>query len=131
MLKDGQRLTVAGSVTGTLGVGRGGVLDLVSGTPTALDGLWLRDGGVVKASFNQSAPVAVSSFRADGAPVVRMTDCPVKIPPKFTLFTYAGEATLTEGLSWTVEGASRTSTVVVEDGKVVVRSVSGTMLIFR
>ena len=131
VLKDGQRLTVDGSVTGTLGVGRGGILDLVSGAPTALDGLWLRDAGVVKASFNQTVPVAVSTFRADGTPVVRMTDCPAKTPPKFTLFTYAGEATLAEELSWTVEGASRTSTIVVEDGKVMVRTASGTMLIFR
>ncbi len=130
-LQAGQRLTVSGAVKGTLGVGAGGVLDLTANPAAELDGLWLQDGGVVKASFNQTAPIALSSFRAEGTPVIELTDRPAQVPATFTLFTYAGDASLAEGLAWTVTGASRASTVVVEDGKVMVRTAVGTLLIVR
>ncbi len=130
-LKAGQRLTVSGAVKGTLGVGAGGVLDLTANPSAELDGLWLKEDGVVKASFNQTAPIALSSFRAEGTPVIELTDRPAQVPATFTLFTYAGDASLAEGLAWTVTGASRASTVVVEDGKVMVRTAVGTLLIVR
>ena len=130
-LKDGQRLTVAGAVKGTLGVGAGGVLDLAAAQPTALDGLWLRDGGTVRASLGQAAPVALGTFRAEGRPVIELVDVPAKMPATFTLFAYTGDATLAEGLEWSLKGASPASRVVVEDGRVTVRTAIGTTVILR
>ena len=130
-LKDGQRLTVAGAVKGTLGVGAGGVLDLAAVQPTACDGLWLRDGGTVRASLGRTTPVALGTFRAEGRPVLELVDVPAKMPATYTLFTYTGDATLTEGLEWTLEGASPASRVVVEDGRVTVRTAIGTTVILR
>ncbi len=130
-LKDGQRLTVAGAVKGTLGVGAGGVLDLTAAQPTACDGLWLRDGGTVRASLGRTTPVALGTFRAEGRPVLELVDVPAKMPATYTLFTYTGDATLAEGLEWTLEGASPASHVVVEDGRVMVRTAIGTTVILR
>lgn len=130
-LKDGQRLTVAGTVKGTLGVGAGGVLDLAAAQPTAFDGLWLRDGGTVRASLGRTVPVALGTFRAEGRPVLELVDVPAKMPATYTLFTYTGDATLAEGLEWTLEGASPASRVVVEDGRVMVRTAVGTTVILR
>ena len=130
-LKDGQRLTVAGTVKGTLGVGAGGVLDFAAARPTAFDDLWLRSGGTVRASLGQAAPVALGTFRAEGRPVLELVDVPARMPATFTLFTYAGDAALAEGLDWALKGASPASRVVVEDGRVMVRTAIGTTVIFR
>ena len=130
-LQDGQRLTVAGTVKGTLGVGAGGVLDLAAAQPAALDGLWLRGGGTVRASLGQAAPVALGTFRAEGRTVIELVDVPAKMPPKWTLFTYTGEAALAEGVEWTLEGVSPASRVAVEDGRVTVRTAIGTAVILR
>lgn len=130
-LKDGQRLTVAGAVKGTLGVGAGGVLDLAAAQPTAFDGLWLRDGGTVRASLGRTAPVALGTFRAEGHPVLELVDVPAKMPATYTLFTYTGDATLAEGLEWMLEGVSPASRIVVEDGRVTVRTAIGTTVILR
>ena len=130
-LKDGQRLTVAGTVKGTLGVGAGGVLDFAAARPTAFDDLWLRSGGTVRASLGQAAPVALGTFRAEGRPVLELVDVPARMPATFTLFTYTGDAALAEGLDWALKGASPASRVVVEDGRVMVRTAIGTTVIFR
>mgnify|MGYP000107455598 FL=1 len=53
------------------------------------------------------------------------------MPATFTLFTYAGDAALAEGLDWALKGASPASRVVVEDGRVMVRTAIGTTVIFR
>ena len=130
-LKDGQRLTVAGTVKGTLGVGAGGVLDFAAARPTAFDDLWLRSGGTVRASLGQAAPVALGTFRAEGRPVLELVDVPARMPATFTLFTYTGDAALAQGLDWALKGASPASRVVVEDGRVMVRTAIGTTVIFR
>ena len=130
-LKDGQRLTVAGTVKGTLGVGAGGVLDFAAARPTAFDDLWLRSGGTVRASLGQAAPGALGTFRAEGRPVLELVDVPARMPATFTLFTYTGDAALAQGLDWALKGASPASRVVVEDGRVMVRTAIGTTVIFR
>lgn len=130
-LKGGQRLTASGRIDGTLGVGAGGVFDMAAATPAAIDGLWLRGGGKLRASFLQEAPVALSNFRADGIPEIEMTDKPTSVPAKFTLFTYTDSANVANGTTWKVTGASRTSTIVAENGKVVLQSALGTLLLVR
>lgn len=130
-LAGGQRLTAAGSVRGTLGVAAGGVFDMASATPEALDDLWLRSGGVLRASFNQASPVPLAKFRAEKGAIVQMTDRPAKLPPKFPLFAYSGEEPDAADMACSVSGAAPNSALVFENGRISVVTAIGTLLILR
>ncbi len=130
-LAAGQRLAVAGSVRGTLGVAAGGVFDMVAATPEALDELWLQSGGVLRASFSQSAPVPLAKFKSEKGAVVQMADRPVKLPPKFPLFAYSGDEPDAADLACSVSGAAPNSALVFENGRISVVTAVGTLLILR
>lgn len=127
----GQTLAAAGTVRGTLGVAAGGVFDMAAATPTALDDVWLQPGGVLRASFHQTAPVPLTTFRADKASVVEMEDRPAKLPPKFPLFSYTGDAPDMAALACTIRGAASNSTLIAEKGRISLATAVGTMIILR
>lgn len=127
----GQTLAAAGTVRGTLGVAADGVFDMAAATPTALDDVWLQPGGVLRASFHQTAPVPLTTFRADKASVVEMVDRPAKLPPKFPLFSYTGDAPDMDALACTIRGAAPNSTLIAEKGRISLATAVGTMIILR
>lgn len=130
-LAAGQRLSASGSVRGTLGVAAGGVFDMASATPEALDDLWLRPGGVLRASFSQTSPVPLAKFKGEKGAIVQMTDRPAKLPPKFPLFTYSGDEPDAADMACSVSGAAPNSALVFENGRISVVTAVGTLLILR
>lgn len=130
-LTAGQRLEAAGAVRGTLGVAAGGVFDMAAAAPEALDDLWLRPGGVLRASFNQSSPVPLAKFKGEKGAIVQMTDRPAKLPPKFPLFTYSGDEPDAADMACSVSGAAPNSALVFENGRISVVTAVGTLLILR
>lgn len=130
-LAAGQTLAVAGTVRGTLGVAADGVFDMAAATPTALDDVWLQPGGVLRASFHQAAPVPLTTFRADKTSVIEMVDRPAKLPPKFPLFSYTGDAPDMDALACTIRGAAPNSTLIAENGRISLATAVGTMIILR
>lgn len=129
-LAEGQTLTCAGQVKGTLAVGAGGTFDCASATPTGLDELWLRDGATLSVA-RVGAPIALTSFKAVGAVTVDV-DWTGPLPVRVPIFSYTDAAAVSNA-TVTVVGAGRTTSLVVDEARrqVLLYTQKGTLLIFR